>query len=163
MATITNFPLLRDVERLVKAFTRRDNICETRVDASRWILQKYFHKKRSARSMWEFKDTALLGQIAAGDFGPTPSKNIFHSYRSIHVVQRRVREIWKNQGTSRIWGERHEIPISNEWRPTRGLDRPPLHDRGLRLNLEILSSFVRYSRPFHQIETILRSRIRWVL
>ena len=36
MATITNFSLLRGViERLVKAFTRCDNICWTRTDASR--------------------------------------------------------------------------------------------------------------------------------
>lgn len=67
-------------------------------------------------------------------------------------------KIWENQGTSSIRGERHEISISNEWKPTRGSDRPPLRDRGLRFNLEILSSFVGHGSPFRQIETILRSR-----
>lgn len=72
---------------------------------------KNIFTKRSTRSTWEFKDTALLAQIAVG----YSSKNILHSCHFIHTERRRPREIWKNQGTSNIRGNRHDspIPISN--------------------------------------------------
>lgn len=121
---------------------------------------KNIFTKRSTLSTWEFKDTALLKQIAASNSARHQAKTFFICI-ALFTRDNDVRaKFGKIKVTSNIRNERHEIPISNKWKSTRGLDRPPLHDRGLRLNPEILSSVssIRPSVPLNWNDFALAKR-----
>lgn len=115
------------VGNLAKAFTKRDNICETRA-MHRGEFCKNIFTRRSTRSMRKFKDVGPLGKSPRA-FWYYTSESIFRSCLCfIYVKQRRVcvkkkRDLKKSRHTHRMQGMK--IPASNERELPRRLNGPP--------------------------------------